>query len=177
MWYLASVPFLVHAVITAIDEFYFHRKRGLGAWERWGHPADTLTVLACYGMVLFLPPIKIYLVSYFALAIFSCLFVTKDEFVHAKECCASEIWLHSFLFLFHPILLTIAGLFWIFNGNQNSSKILNLIDNQYLYIQSLNFFKVFLFMQFFLTIFAFLFQLIYWNLIWKRKMNVSQQTK
>ena len=39
-----------------VDELLFHRRRGLPRWERIGHPIDTLSVLACYGVSLWLPP-------------------------------------------------------------------------------------------------------------------------
>ena len=82
------------AVIN-IDEFYFHVKRGLPKWERIGHPLDTLTVLACFAFILIFPYSSLNLKIYIGLALFSCVFVTKDEFVH-KECCpASEQWLHA----------------------------------------------------------------------------------
>jgi len=33
------------------------------------------------------------------------LIITKDEFVHAEECEPSEQWLHSVLFIIHPVAL------------------------------------------------------------------------
>ena len=54
-WALA-LPLAVQTIAMLVDEGYFHRKRGLGRWERVGHPLDTLTVLVCLAWVLFAPP-------------------------------------------------------------------------------------------------------------------------
>jgi 2-polyprenyl-6-hydroxyphenyl methylase / 3-demethylubiquinone-9 3-methyltransferase len=37
------VPLGLQALAMAVDEAYFHRRRGLPRWERIGHPLDTLT--------------------------------------------------------------------------------------------------------------------------------------
>lgn len=107
-WYAAPAPYLVHALAMAADEAWYHRRRGLGRWERWGHPADTLTVLVCYLLALAAPAAGLGL--YLAAAAFSTLFVTKDEWIHAGACTGGEMWLHAFLFALHPVLLLLAGL-------------------------------------------------------------------
>ena len=95
-----------------VDEFVFHRKRGLPRWERIGHPLDTLTLIACLVWLLASTPTATNLGIYIALAVFSTLFVTKDEFVHAKLCSGGEQWLHSVLFVLHPIVLFAFGWIW-----------------------------------------------------------------
>jgi hypothetical protein len=40
------------------------------------------------------------------------LLITKDEWVHADQCNAGEHWLHSVLFVVHPVVLITAGLMW-----------------------------------------------------------------
>lgn len=102
MVHLAPAVFGIHAVLMMIDEFYFHNKRGLERWERRGHPLDTLTVVAPTAYLLYAPLASVSIFS--AMALFSCLFVTKDEWVHAKHCPPGEHWLHSLLFLLHPLL-------------------------------------------------------------------------
>lgn len=109
---LLYIPFFLQGGAMFADEFYFHRKRGLHRWERIGHPLDTITVLLCYLYLLFSPVTQENIYIYGGLAIFSCLFVTKDEFVHAKECTPSEHWLHAFLFILHPVILGLAGWMW-----------------------------------------------------------------
>ncbi|MBC7464484.1 MAG: hypothetical protein H7256_00700 [Bdellovibrio sp.] len=94
------------------DEFYFHRKRGLPLWERIGHPLDTLSVLFCYGFIFYFPYSELNLNIYIGLAAFSCLLITKDEFVHTSLCDAKENWLHAVLFILHPITFFCAGLMW-----------------------------------------------------------------
>jgi hypothetical protein len=98
------VPLALQAILMIVDEAYFHRARGLPRWERVGHPLDTLTVAACFACVLFTPPSALGWKVYVALAAFSTLFVTKDEFVHARLCTAKEHWLHSLLFILHPVV-------------------------------------------------------------------------
>ncbi|HEY5920442.1 MAG TPA: bifunctional 2-polyprenyl-6-hydroxyphenol methylase/3-demethylubiquinol 3-O-methyltransferase UbiG [Kofleriaceae bacterium] len=95
------VAIALQACAMVIDEFHFHRRRGLPRWERIGHPLDTLTIVACLVWLLAGGG----LAGYAVLAIASTLFVTKDEGVHARECGAGEHWLHAVLFALHPIVL------------------------------------------------------------------------
>jgi 2-polyprenyl-6-hydroxyphenyl methylase/3-demethylubiquinone-9 3-methyltransferase len=96
------------AFAMIVDEFHFHRRRGLPRWERIGHPLDTLTIALCLAWLLVAPRAW---EGYVALAIASTLFVTKDEGVHAKQCGAGEHWLHAVLFALHPIVL--AAFAWL----------------------------------------------------------------
>jgi hypothetical protein len=110
---LATTAIVLQAAIMIIDELYFHRRRSLPRWERIGHPLDTLTVLACYAVALLAPVTPLALRVFAALAAFSCLFVTKDEFVHSRECRPHEQWLHALLFLLHPIVLASVAWLWV----------------------------------------------------------------
>lgn len=94
------LPFILQAACMIVDEFYFHERRGLPLWERVGHPLDTLTVLCCYSYLLWGPGDPF---VYIGLCSFSCLFITKDEFVHTKNCTGPEHWLHAMLFVLHPL--------------------------------------------------------------------------
>jgi 2-polyprenyl-3-methyl-5-hydroxy-6-metoxy-1,4-benzoquinol methylase len=106
----AVVP---QAIAMLVDELWFHRRRGLGRWERIGHPLDTLTIVACLAWLLIASPSDpIALPIYVGLAISSTLFVTKDESIHARECGGGEQWLHAVLFALHPIVLAAFGLVW-----------------------------------------------------------------
>jgi hypothetical protein len=108
------LPALLQGVAMFVDEFVFHRRRGLPRWERLGHPLDTLTAAACYGWLVAVPANHPYALHvYVALCAFSCLFITKDELVHAKRCEAREIWLHAVLFVLHPIVFLSFGLIWL----------------------------------------------------------------
>lgn len=113
MYWLLAPPFLLQGAAMLVDEFWFHRRRGLGWWERIGHPVDTLTVLVCYGVALFTPYSPTALAWYVGCAVFSMLCVTKDEFVHARRCSPGEHWLHAVLFLLHPVTLAAAALIWM----------------------------------------------------------------
>ncbi len=158
------LPFLVQIIVITFDEFYFHVRRGLPKWERIGHPLDTLTVLACFAFILFVPYSSFFLKVYIALAIFSCVFVTKDEFVH-KECCpASEQWLHALLFVNHPIVLTAAGLLWpLMEGSPGPSWMSGLVP----FAGSL---RLILLVQTACVALFLTYQTIYWNFIWKDKV-------
>lgn len=95
-----------------VDEFFFHRRRGLPRWERIGHPIDTATVIACLLFLYFTEPTQLNTGIYYVLAIISCLCVTKDEWVHIKVCTPAEMWLHAVLFMLHPFVLFTAMNEW-----------------------------------------------------------------
>ena len=141
---LAAVPFGMQGLVTVVDEFYFHRRRGLPRWERIGHPLDTLTVLGCYAVALAFPLTAASLRTYVALALFSCLFVTKDEIAHAKYCEPLEHWVHALLFVLHPIVLASMGFLWLREA------------------------RTLMFVQGALTLAFGLYQTLYWNTTWVR---------
>lgn len=105
-------PFAIQALAMFVDEFYFHRKRGLPMWERIGHPIDSLTVFLSYLYISQVTPTSETIRVYIGLCIVSCLMITKDEFVHKDLCDARESWLHAVLFVIHPICFLSAGLIW-----------------------------------------------------------------
>lgn len=107
------IPVVLQGVVMVVDEGWCHRRRGLPRWERIGHPLDTLTLVACLGWLLVADRADAHaLAVYVALAVFSTLFVTKDEAIHARECGAVEHWLHAMLFVLHPIVLAAFALLW-----------------------------------------------------------------
>ena len=113
---LFLAPFAAQAAVMLVDEGVHHRRRRLPRWERIGHPLDTLTTTACYAWLLVAPPSRATGAAYIALAVFSCLFVTKDEIVHQRVCTRAECWLHALLFVVHPVVLALFGLAW-FHGD------------------------------------------------------------
>lgn len=127
------------------DEFYFHRKRGLETWERVGHPIDTLSVLACFVFLSLQTPSTQNINIYIALCVFSCLLITKDEFVHTEKCEAKENWLHSILFLLHPITFISAGFLWVLN-----------LSPMFLTIQPI------------VILIFLIYQIVYWSFFWKK---------
>lgn len=106
---LLYLPFLLQGLAMFVDEFYFHEKRGLPRWERLGHPLDTITVLSCFAYLLWG---QVNLNWYVGICTFSCLFITKDEFVHGQKCSGSEHWLHALLFILHPLSFLSGYLLW-----------------------------------------------------------------
>ena len=159
MWLFATIPFCLQALFIGIDEGYFHVRRGLPVWERIGHPVDTLSFLACLLFTLFMPYTDSNLKIYIGLSILSCLMVTKDEFVHKHHCPGAENWLHALLFILHPLTLITAGLMWPVIQNGELSY---WMDNQ----EALHTFMT----GQTVAIFAFfMYQVIFWNIIWKDK--------
>lgn len=142
------------------DELYFHRARGLGPWERVGHPIDTLSVVACLGWVLVLRPNRVAAVSYVVMAIVSCLLITKDEWVHARRCGPGEHWVHALLFLVHPVMLGAVGVIWPALHARSAAALPWIAGDRLL------FFVVAA--QFALTAAFFAYQVAYWNLPWPR---------
>jgi len=109
---LIFFPFILQMVVIGLDEYIFHVKRDLPKWERIGHPLDTLSVIGCLLFALLIPYDPSLIKYYVGVAIFSCLLVTKDEFVHKHHCPAAEQWLHALLFINHSIVLVATGLMW-----------------------------------------------------------------
>lgn len=128
---------VAQGILIFFDEFKFHHERGLKKWERIGHPIDSLFFLVPFLYTLKFTNIYVFV----GLCVFSCLLVTKDEFVHIKECLASEQWLHAVLFIIHPVAFLGLWVAW-------QNNLFTIIQ-----IQSV---IVFLFM---------LYQIIYWNFI------------
>lgn len=116
MW-IYILPFALQGTAMFFDEFYFHRRRQLPLWEKIGHPLDTLSVLICYLYILIREPSQNHLLIYIGLCFFSCLLITKDEFVHTQLCEAKENWVHSLLFVLHPITFVSAGFVWWYDLN------------------------------------------------------------
>lgn len=112
MKWLLLLPFLLQAVVIMVDEFYFHWKRGLPMWEKVGHPLDVCTLLACFSWLATKPYTELNALIFAGLATFSCIFVTKDEWIHTRLCNAGEQWVHSLLFILQPAALICAGVIW-----------------------------------------------------------------
>jgi len=128
---------VTQGILMFFDEFVFHHKRGLGKWERIGHPVDTIFFLLPFIYTQFFTNTFVFI----GLSIFSSLLITKDEFVHTEECEGRENWLHAVLFIFHPVALF--GLWVAWQNNLNNIIIVQSII-------------IFVFM---------LYQTIYWNFI------------
>ena len=157
MWIYALIPFCLQALAIGVDEGYFHVRRGLPKWEQIGHPLDTLSYLICLLVVLYAPFNTTNLYIYCGLAILSCLMVTKDEFIHKEHCPGAENWLHALLFILHPLVLILTGLIWsVTQGLESFSWLDNSVGlTLFLELQTA---AVFIF---------FLYQVIFWNIIWK----------
>ena len=148
MNYLWLTPLYFQGLIILWDDLYFHRKRGLPFFERWGHPLDTISYLAALLFPYYNLPTNLNQIVFAAIALFSTVFITKDEFLHFKLCGSTEMWIHAMAFSLHPICLGIVGYVWIQSPQQYQQTSLFIIA----------------------PIFIFLFyQVIYWNFIWQKK--------
>ena len=161
-----SAPLAMQASATMFDEWHFHRRRGLGRWERIGHPLDTLSVLACLGCALFVAPGPRAMVAYGVLAALSCVFITKDEFVHAARCSPGEHWVHALLFVAHPISLAVVALLWPALHAPPSAL------PQWL--AALSPAAPLVIGQFALVAAFFVYQVLYWNLAWPRRTAIAR---
>jgi hypothetical protein len=140
------LPFGLQGIAMFFDEFYFHHKRRLPLWEIIGHPIDSLSVFLCYLFLFLNVPTEMNMKIYTALCAFSCILITKDEFIHTEKCDAKENWLHSLLFVLHPITFLSAGIIW----KENS-------EGHFILIQTI---VIFVFM---------IYQILYWGLNGKSK--------
>jgi hypothetical protein len=144
---LLLVPVVLQAVVMAVDEGVFHRRRGLPRWERIGHPVDTLSVAAAYAWLVYASPAAPHaLAVYIGLAAFSSLLVTKDEPIHAKVCTPGEQWAHALLFVLHPVVFLAFGVIW-WQGLAPAVLVGQLV----------------------LTLGFATYQLVYWRFWWKRQ--------
>ncbi|HXT01524.1 MAG TPA: bifunctional 2-polyprenyl-6-hydroxyphenol methylase/3-demethylubiquinol 3-O-methyltransferase UbiG [Elusimicrobiota bacterium] len=111
---IAAAALLVslQAALMLVDERVFHRDRGLGEWESWGHVADSAFFAAALAPAALLAPGRGAMIAYAVLAVASTLLVTKDEWIHARECDGAENWIHALLFSLHPCVLIAVGALW-----------------------------------------------------------------
>jgi 2-polyprenyl-6-hydroxyphenyl methylase/3-demethylubiquinone-9 3-methyltransferase len=100
------------AGLMLVDERVFHRLRGLGERESWGHVADSVLFAAALAPAALLAPTRGAAALYAALAFVSTVLATKDEWIHTRECRAAEHWIHALLFSLHPCVLIAVGALW-----------------------------------------------------------------
>ena len=155
-----AIPGGLLAALMFVDEICFHRRRELPRWERIGHPLDTLSVVICYTLTLILTPNSQALLIYGLLSVGSCLLVSKDEKVHARRCEAGEHWLHAMLFMLHPLALLGGAVLWLAPRAGELGIVLSARD-----LASARFVLV---AQVCLALLFGLYQLIYWNVRWRR---------
>lgn len=105
---------IFQGLLMFFDEFIFHHQRGLKKWERVGHPIDSFFFFLPFAYTQIFSNVEIFI----GLCVFSSFLVTKDEFVHHKECGAKEQWLHAVLFLIHPVALYGLWVAWRNDLNQ-----------------------------------------------------------
>lgn len=108
---------LLQGLLFAVDEFICHRRRNLGRWERLGHPVDAIFLCIPLAIAAFGRFSDWKAVLFVAFSIASCAMVTKDEWVHSRECGGLESWIHSLMFMVHPVIFIFVGLSWYLDEN------------------------------------------------------------
>jgi len=109
-----AIPFIIQAILFGMDEFCYHRNRFIPLLEKWGHVLDTLVFLICIYYALYKDYRKRREWKYIFWFVLSCLVVLKEESIHYMlPISLGEQWLHSILFVLHPILLGSLGYFWV----------------------------------------------------------------
>ena len=100
-----------HGILYRIDEFKFHRQRGIGKTELTNSLIDGLIFLITLSIAMFSSfnywSEKIYI----ALSILSCLSIAKNEFFYG-QLCKGERFTHSLLYVLHTIILYAYYLSW-----------------------------------------------------------------
>lgn len=112
MKYLLVFLIGVQGFLMLIDELIFHRQRGLGNFERWGHVADTGVFFLALLVPALFPLEQPYGLIYLGLALASSLIITKDEAIHNRACGAAEQWCHALLFVLHGAILMTVYMLW-----------------------------------------------------------------
>jgi 2-polyprenyl-6-hydroxyphenyl methylase/3-demethylubiquinone-9 3-methyltransferase len=108
-----ALPFAAaQGALMMVDERAFHRVRGLGEWESWGHVADSAVFAAALLPAALLAPGRAAALLYALGAAGSTVMVAKDEWIHARECEPAEHWVHALLFSLHPCVLLGVGALW-----------------------------------------------------------------
>lgn len=134
-----------------IDEFYFHHKRGLGRWESIGHPVDTFLFLIPFIICLSWSYEEFISKVLIVTSVLSTLIITKDEWIHSEQSSGAENWLHSLLFILHPLSLGVLYYFWT--------------NKEIFYIQ----------IQAGIISLFFIYQVFYWNILKKDRYEIKNQ--
>ncbi len=133
----ALLPFGAQGFLIALDEFVCHRRRGLSLWEQTSHLIDTLSFLVALSVIFWADPTPFSISLFFVFSILTCLSVTKDEWIHAEYSTGFECWLHSLLFILHPLALISAYSIWT-----NSPESLEWLKMPYLVISGFGFYQL-----------------------------------
>jgi len=147
-----SVITVLHGILFRIDEFKFHRKRGVQKVELINALFDGFLFLSALAIALFADFSYWSEKIYIALAIVSCLSIAKNEFFY-KGLELGERFTHSLLYVLHPVIL-----FAYYDGWK-----VNYFDKHY-YVWLVQLLYVFLGFQ------AIAYQIIYWNYIYDPKI-------
>lgn len=164
------LPFALQAICMFVDEFYYHLKRDLPTWERWGHPLDTLSVLICFLIPAFYDFDAAHFLIFIFMGLLSCFLITKDEFIHNQTCDASEQWLHSVLFVLHPLVFVSTCFLWTLKSHTNFIEVQRVLN-----INS-SFANSFLNGQIYILLSVIFYQIVYWNFI-KRRSHARAKNK
>ncbi len=143
------IVWVIQGLCMFFDEFYFHHRRGLGRWESIGHPVDTLFFLLPFIFCLNFSPVELSESIFIASSIISTLIITKDEWIHAEQSSPAENWLHSLLFILHPLSLGVLYFYW-----KNGENFLITFQTGIISL-------------------FFIYQVVYWNILKKDRYEIK----
>lgn len=132
---LLYYPFILQGAFMTVDEFLFHERRGLPQWEKIGHPVDSFFTFLTLAIPAVFTFNELMLRVYIGFSIFSCLLITKDEFIHSGRCTKAEHWIHAVLFLLHPLVFTTTAVIWMKSEGSIFLKIQPFIVGGFMFYQ------------------------------------------
>ncbi|MCB0413398.1 MAG: hypothetical protein KDD50_03635, partial [Bdellovibrionales bacterium] len=107
-----TAALILQLILFHLDEYYFHRKRGLSRPEIVSALMDGFFYLLPLAIAIFCSFTIFWQWIYIFLAILSCLSVVKNEWFYPVVMDRNEKLVHAGLYLLHPILLYTFYLSW-----------------------------------------------------------------
>lgn len=105
---------ILHGILFRVDEYMFHRKRGLQKRELTNSLIDGLIFLITLAVAMFSKHSYWSDKIYIALSIVSCLSIVKNEFFY-ENLKKGERFVHALLYVFHTTILYAFYISWRIN--------------------------------------------------------------
>lgn len=102
----------IHSLIYQLDEYIFHKKRGLSKAEIIGSIVDGFIYLVPLVLATMIPYKEPWTSVFLFFAVLSCLSIVKNEWFYPEVLEKKERMLHSALYVLHPVLLYTFYLSW-----------------------------------------------------------------
>lgn len=102
---------VIQVILFNVDEYYFHRKRGLVKQEVISAIVDGALYLIPLLIAIFLPFNSLWQKLYIGFAMISCLSIAKNECFY-PSLTAPERVVHALLYILHPVMLYTFYISW-----------------------------------------------------------------